>query len=735
MILAITLVEGAQFYQEGTLLQRILGWAAEIAAASGLTLFAFRRAIRYQSGLDNQLVESQAQSRLQAALIQLGIQLAATHDEAELCQAAVNELQEASGYDSIEIVLVDPANGSRTVYRRYRPEWSPGNLPGSLLGEPAGVGPPPDQSARSLPEWIQPDGEGEKSNRLEISLRAGNEKLGSLRVVKPGPPPSDGEYSMLVSAANLTALFIANARLFEHQRRQRQEAESREAELRRRERSMKLFSEITQTALESQDFSAMLQAIADQLGALYVADGAMIFLWDEARAKARLAAAHGPLRQTARSLLFEPDETAFINTVLRSGQPLFIQNTAASPHIPIPTARRLQARSLAVFPLIADSHRLGAIVIAYQMEHAFNQDEFSVVAQSARQVTLAIARARALETAEHRAHELDALQKATAALLTTLNLESLLGQILDAAISAVPAAERGSLHLVARDTGQLQVRAVQGYTDPRIRVFSPTSGASFTAQAVRERRPLLVEDLHALATAQGVRNAQEMLQAGSTIVAPLLMASETLGAISLDSSYRHAFSQADLRLLVSFAATAATALQNAQLHTEVQKQAITDTLTGLYNRRGFEELGRREVERAVRFERPLSALMFDIDLFKQVNDQHGHAAGDQVLSNLAMRCSTELRQIDLLGRYGGDEFVVLLPETDAESARQVAERLRRSIGNASFLSGTVALRLTLSVGVATLGSQVATLNALVLRADQALYEAKHRGRNRVVVLL
>jgi GAF domain-containing protein len=220
-------------------------------------------------------------------------------------------------------------------------------------------------------------------------------------------------------------------------------------------------------------------------------------------------------------------------------------------------ASDLQSRSLLALPLVADNERLGLAIISYQSEHRFTPQEIGAGEQAARQMALAIAKGRALVIAQDRAQELDALQKATAALLNTLDLEKLLGQILDAAISAIPVAYRGTLHLTARDTGQLQVRAAHGYTDARIRALS-RSGDSYTARAVRERRPLLVHSAPAEAVAgqgEAATGAREMV---SAIIAPLLLGDDVLGAISLESYRPHAFTQADLQLLVSFAATATT---------------------------------------------------------------------------------------------------------------------------------------------------------------------------------
>jgi diguanylate cyclase (GGDEF)-like protein len=420
--------------------------------------------------------------------------------------------------------------------------------------------------------------------------------------------------------------------------------------------------------------------------------------------------------------------------VLDSGQAVAIQDALSSTFINRRVAVDLYSRSLLALPLIADNQKLGVAILTHQGEHAFSSQEIHAGEQAARQMALAITKVRALTAAQHRAHELEALQKATAALLSTLDLEKLLGQILDAAISAIPTAHRGSLHLLARDTGQLQVRAIQGYTDARIRAFNRAGADSHTARSVRERKPLLVHDAQAEQIFGRGQATQEVREVVSAIIAPLLLGDETLGAISLESYRPYAFTHSDLHLLVSFAATATTAMQNAQLHAEVQKQAITDTLTGLYNRRGFSELGRREVERALRFGRPLTALMLDVDYFKNVNDEYGHLVGDNVLIGLSTRFLQELRQIDLLGRYGGDEFVALLPETDLSNAVSVAERLRKVVAAATFASPTLPVKITLSAGVASISTDCKDLTSLVQKADQALYEAKRLGRDRVVSL-
>jgi len=161
--------------------------------------------------------------------------------------------------------------------------------------------------------------------------------------------------------------------------------------------------------------------------------------------------------------------------------------------------------------------------------------------------------------------------------------------------------------------------------------------------------------------------------------------------------------------------------------------ATTDSLTGLFNRRRFMELCEQEFSRSIRYDRPLAMFMMDIDHFKHVNDDYGHDAGDRVLKSLAEISILALRGADVLGRFGGEEFGVLLPETDEESAREVAERLRQSIERASISINGITLSITVSIGVSILKPDMGSMESLLKKADIALYDAKQSGRNRVVL--
>jgi len=171
--------------------------------------------------------------------------------------------------------------------------------------------------------------------------------------------------------------------------------------------------------------------------------------------------------------------------------------------------------------------------------------------------------------------------------------------------------------------------------------------------------------------------------------------------------------------------------QLRQQKESAERLARTDPLTGLLNRRAFTELAEREIQRARRFGHPMSLLAIDLDRFKSINDNHGHAAGDAVLEHFARVASAQLRSLDVIARLGGEEFVIMLPGTDSQGAFHVAERMRQAIGDSVLQLEALALRYSASFGVAAFEPCQPGLDRWLARADAALYEAKAKGRNRV----
>ncbi len=220
----------------------------------------------------------------------------------------------------------------------------------------------------------------------------------------------------------------------------------------------------------------------------------------------------------------------------------------------------------------------------------------------------------------------------------------------------------------------------------------------------------------------------------SVYALPLIGRERVLGALLLYAPSPSAFDESGRRAyLGAVGKQLGVALDNALLHSRATEMSYQDRLTGLFNRRYLEEALDREVRRAERYGLPLSLNMVDIDYFKAYNDTHGHSRGDEVLRIVAERLHSQTRSADIVTRYGGEEFALILPMTTKPRARLVGEKLRAAIAALKTESGEDSIGLTISVGVATFPEDGTTAAALLEAADAALYDAKARGRNRVEV--
>ncbi len=192
----------------------------------------------------------------------------------------------------------------------------------------------------------------------------------------------------------------------------------------------------------------------------------------------------------------------------------------------------------------------------------------------------------------------------------------------------------------------------------------------------------------------------------------------------------HALSLIMLQFVTIVSCFSLTITASQQLAQKLAVQASTDSLTGIYNRRAFDELAEKSTVKAQRERQPISIIIMDIDFFKQVNDQYGHQIGDRVLQEFSLRLKSSLRQYDILARYGGEEFTLLLPDTNVKTAMIIAEKLRVKIAQPLFiLENSTVLSVTSSLGVVTSQEDNKDWQQLISFADQALYQAKESGRN------
>ncbi|RME46506.1 MAG: diguanylate cyclase, partial [Chloroflexi bacterium] len=357
-------------------------------------------------------------------------------------------------------------------------------------------------------------------------------------------------------------------------------------------------------------------------------------------------------------------------------------------------------------------------------EREFTSDQIRLSQALADHAAIAIENARLFEAERKHSQELEALHEASLRLTSKLELQSVLEAILDYALRLAAATDA---HIFLYDGERLSFGAALWANGQEESPYIEPRPEGLTYTVARTGKRIVVDNVnrHPL--------FKDWPWGGAIAGLPLRIGGQVCGVMNVAFDKPHTFEEDELRVLELLADQAAIAIRNAQLHAEVQALAITDSLTGFYNRRGLFELGRREVERARRFGRPLSALMLDLDHFKLVNDTYGHHIGDQVLAELAACCRQVLRDVDLLGRYGGEEFVFLLPETGVAAAEPVAERLRRHVERSLMNTDRGPISITISLGVAQLDETCPDLETLLEHADQALYVAKRSGRNQARV--
>jgi diguanylate cyclase (GGDEF)-like protein len=222
----------------------------------------------------------------------------------------------------------------------------------------------------------------------------------------------------------------------------------------------------------------------------------------------------------------------------------------------------------------------------------------------------------------------------------------------------------------------------------------------------------------------------------SLMAVPLISRGNVIGVIDARSTKSGAFLDQDEKMFSILAGSAALAIENAQLHQKTEELTIVDDLTDLYNFRYFSRKLGAEVMRAERYHLPLSLIMLDIDWFKRCNDTYGHLFGNMVLKDLARRTRDSVREVDVVCRYGGEEFAVILPQTRKADAQMIGERIRRSVESADFVSEfkDARVKITVSLGIASFPENGRTVKELIERVDQALYLAKGRGKNLVCTI-
>ena len=388
-------------------------------------------------------------------------------------------------------------------------------------------------------------------------------------------------------------------------------------------------------------------------------------------------------------------------------------------------------KSVMVAPLLVHGHLVGTIdVVDSNIDRRFNTNDLGLLTMFAQQAAIAVENARLYQEAKTAAEGRSILHRMSQEVVTATYDPEEIYTAVHRAADQLMRVDAFTITLVDEQTEEVEAVYLidRGERSPVMR--SPMN-QGLSGRVISSGQSIYIDDFSKEEKWNGVHFGSSA-HTRSILAVPLRSGDRVIGMISAQSYEPFAYSTEDQYLLEMLAAHAAIAIQNTRLIKQIQWLAITDPLTGLYNRRGLFELGQREVERFRRFGRPFVAIMLDIDLFKIVNDTFGHNTGDQVLVALADGLRQRVRvDVDVVGRYGGEELVVILPETDLAGGIQAAERLRKFIEGMPIPTDRGILSITISMGVAEFRAHIPDLATLIDRADSAMYQAKQSGRNQV----
>ena len=565
-----------------------------------------------------------------------------------------------------------------------------------------------------------------------------------------GPVPTNAvTHTVFIVAFGLLAILVQGAELLEHRRRHQLEVEQEREDLMRQAREYRLLSTkrsdapasreaaqelITRDAVEAVNHSvyAGLSLLKHGLDA-----HTAVLLWTEAR--------NGRLR--VKELVSDSD--AIVENAIDPARGVIGGITRRRETVTLRDVRP-GFRGISYYrgdegvttfiglPIIEDGHLRGVLCLDRVKGPNFTETDVELVAAFASHLMRTVENERLFTTIERSKYELSRFFDASRRLGGTLKPEEVyevalecVGDIAPYEFAAITLFddEAEEHRVVAIDRAQDFPDVVDGWNDL---AFTPNTGLV----------SMVVKNRHYLPFGGQLREGRTVLftrdevveELKSALVLPLVVGDKPIGTFVVAHRAANQFGSDRREMLEVVANQVAVTLQNARLYAQMEQMATTDGLTGLANHRTFQMKLDETIARHRRQKRAFCMLLTDIDHFKSVNDTHGHPVGDEVLRQVAKCFKDNLREIDVPCRYGGEEFAIILEDTDLEGARIIAERLRTEVSKLGFTSDVGAFSCTISIGLSHWPSDAPDKKQLVELTDQALYHSKHNGRNQVTAV-
>lgn len=730
--------------------QMLLTVAGQTAVAfQNARLFAAQTAALEENGRLTQQSEARA-GRLEV-LNEVGLAVSRVLDLESLYQVVYDQLRRALSVDAFYISIWDPERDA--IFDGVSVDR--GNWQRVERAKAVGNGPSRWVLSNAKPYFLTAEnaatqaagntfGCGERSrSAIHVPMLLGDRVMGVLSTQSyTAGAYTEDDVALVQAVATQTTVAVENARLFAAQKRALEDNVRLNGESEARADRLAVLNEVGLAVSRVLELDELYEVVYQQCCRALKVDAFYIALWEPAENTIALPFKLDlGVREPQTSI---PFGSGPCSQVIESGEPLVVRG------LDEPVFREgtrfgsgIASQSAILVPMRLGDQVLGVISVQSYEPDVYKPDDVVMLQTLAGQTAVALENARLFSTQAEaleenaRLHEASArmaerlrvLNKAGVALSGSLDIEQLYRVIyeqtaqlvqLDGFYIALWRPENETLAFWIFEKDRPEYRDV---------VLPITEGPS--GWVIRNRRPLLVRDENDPVSAKGsyVGSGDDT---SSAIHVPLMLGERVIGVMSAQAARENAYTEEDLQILETLAGQAAVAVENARLYRAVQEASLTDELTGLPNRRAISGRVDDELSRAARYGYSLCVLILDLDFFKLVNDTHGHPAGDQVLRELSLLLRGSLRSHDALGRWGGEEFLVLLVHTDIVGGKVVAENLRKRVEAHQFLDGKLEQPLTISIGGIAIEppAQWAIADA-VNEADTCLYKAKANGRNRV----
>ncbi len=572
------------------------------------------------------------------------------------------------------------------------------------------------------------------SDGKSLALRLGNFRM----LAMPMPARMQGFMLLPEDAAFATAMpwlpMIGGGLAAQLLLEAKVEQESLVSQLTHKLRALKQVSHQINNTYDLQELSASLCSIATatigtQYAGLYLLEDGMLRVVEDLAVFKSKGLSLLKMLQEANARTSKPifplERAGFLEEVIRSGKAVAIADLLSEPERCPESLLEHQLASVLATPLVTQREILGLILVGKQEAHVFTESEKELLADLAQQTTGAFVTSKLFfntvqekKRADRMVEQLKHLNKASADVGGTLNMMAACQELL-AHLPNFMVAHWQAIYLIKDGHWAFAAGSTPVFSAPPV---------SWLQRIEDDGYPASLELTHDLL------EGTPFVEAGRVTVFPLRAKQELLGMVIVATET--ATDTTGRELVETLVGHTALSINNATMMEQVERLAITDGLTGVYNRRYFNSRLETELQRSQRFAHPVSLIILDIDFFKVANDVLGHLGGDTVLKQLAALLREKVRKVDIVARYGGEEFAIILPETTPTNAAYVAEKIRCWIEEYPFTDQERLphRNITSSLGVASYPAHAHTMEELIHQADESLYRAKEAGRNQVGIL-